>query len=224
MNLSLRGRFFPFSTEGEILLEDFHPALLLPRIIKFVFETYDIVAINRIPDRATFWAVVGEITHETISRFGLVNDSGGFDLNVRALGLHFEREYPEIASSASYRDYLNERARMQSLRCIYYDVVSKDPGALTERIILPDRIFMLDGVIDEDIGTHRYYPSGHDKRFHRCCFADWILFGDCESRDTLCAINNSVARGQVKAGRTQTFKSYDPYERAIRNYGIEIGF
>lgn len=213
MNLSLRGHFFPFTKMVEFKLEEFFPSILLPRIVEYIDQNFDIESIELISNPDEYWEKCNNIITCIIEKFNLVNDSVGFDLNWESLNRNFNSAFPDISNHSENVRYEDERKRYNSMKNAYYVKVKSEPCSCIERLITPERIFYEGRVYSEKKMT---FPSRHDWRFIHCCFADWVIFGNDSSIQILNLMFSSL---QLKS-----FNLDNPVLAAKEYYGIEIDF
>lgn len=137
LNLSLRGRFFPFVGPGEILIEDFHPVLLLDRILNIVptFLSKRSKSAKPFISLLTEGELV-EFVNTIVSQFDLITDPTEFQANEDALDSRFAEEFPEIANHEGYRLSKKEKDKFQIKRSKYYEEFNKNPLCLFEKPIV----------------------------------------------------------------------------------------
>ena len=199
LNLSLRGPFFPFSEPREFLLEDFHPVLLLPRIVNFFENEFRVCKIKP-SDTEQFSDYCCQLAARAIRKFDLVEDVSRFSANQEALEIKFKDEFPEIYSSPHYKRYLQDRAHVQRKRVRYYKRYNEDPLCVFEQpVVTVDKFFTKDNVIGCDIDflkqpeEDRATLTQYDVKLYGGTLADWVLFNDESAMDLAGKVIRAVA-------------------------------
>jgi hypothetical protein len=168
---SLRGSFFPFVGRHDVYLEDFHPVMLLERMIPATLGKIDLTLDDSNVDstfiQAAYESAKTFFGHHTstsyrqrmeaacrhmwsilVRDFSLVTDSAPFESNQKELERKFADAFPQVAASFQFRNYLLERQRLSALRKINLSQEAKDivkvihnPPVYSDRFLVSDCIF-----------------------------------------------------------------------------------
>lgn len=221
LNLSLRGRFFPFIAGADIMIEDFYPPMLFHRLVDFMRqELRDCPFIYSDKSYKTYENQLALLMRRAIKTFNLVNSVNEFDQNHSNLDKYFGSAFPSVYNSEAYKRYSQERSRMAMLRAKYYKKVSEDEMSFLERIVTPDRTYLLNHMIWRGNDPEsRTFPRQYDWKFIGGCMADWICYGDIHAAkmcETVLMAIESHSPGSIK------WIGIERKEIASKLYGIKI--
>ncbi len=200
LNLSLRGKFFPFLDTGEILLEDFHPALLSRRVAAFVDEQLEEYGPElSSPNTTAMESFCADIIQQIIKKFDLVVDADAFAHNQTVLESNFGAAFPSIFFSDNYQHYVMERSNLQRKRVSYFAEFRRNPLCLFEKpVVTVDEIIVGDGVLvrNNAILEAKRITGGLFTEYYGKLFggslADWIVYGDTSMLDISENVYNSL--------------------------------
>jgi len=206
--LSLQGRYFPFLGAETILLEDFHPVLLLPRIVERMAEQIVRQQARRFSDGV--WVInaerAGHLFEELRREFKLVTSADDFWSNWLASIKNFESDFPHLARGEVYRNKVKERELLHTWRKEWFEEARSQP--LHKPIKYPSISVFRDGpagapeILKDD--NDAYIREGNEGYLHaasieillNCAIADYILFHD----DTAWKTTAQFCRGLTGKG------------------------